>query len=278
MKKIISCFVGCMVCINVFAAPSGRGRVSMSDQMMGTSRAIMSKNQISAMGTTNSKSSTGVSAVATGVGVPDVSEQEIVKDMREKERTACISNNVGVGNTFVWASRFSNLNDYASMVEDVVEPENNTCFVKVELKSQDERIDLADVPAKYFEVGRNIECGTWVDQEQMRQRILDGKKKARVWGTVGAVVGGAGIGVGAMELFGNRLIKGKVEGQAGLGEEQQRRSQLLVLQEKNQTEYNNVIVQLRILKENCTDYITNNNATAKAVCDKYSALIEEFVK
>ena len=68
--------------------------------------------------------------------------QPVNKDLREKERNACLSNNIGVGNTFVWASRYSNLNNYSGMVEDTTEPENNTCFVKVELSSDDSRIDV----------------------------------------------------------------------------------------------------------------------------------------
>ena len=278
MKKFISLFVGCMVSVSAIAAPSGRGRVSMSGQMSSSPRVTMSKGQISAIGAMNSKSTTGNSAVANNV---DVSEEqtEPAIDMREKERTACMSNNVGVGNTFVWASKYSNLNDYASMIEDVTEPANNTCFVKVELKTQDERIDISDIQGKYFEMGKSIVCASWADEEVLRKRILDGKKKARAWGTVGAVVGGAGIGVAAMELFGNKAIGGKVEGQKDLETAERMRSQLLVLQQKDPEKYNKVIeevkVQLVILKENCAN-VTDKDSIK--ICNTYSPLIVEYIK
>ena len=47
---------------------------------------------------------------------------------------------------------------------------------------------------------------------------LDARKSGRTWATVGGAVGGAGLGVGIMELFGNRLIGGKVMGQKSLDE------------------------------------------------------------
>jgi hypothetical protein len=45
---------------------------------------------------------------------------------------------------------------------------------------------------------------------------LDAKKTKRTWGTVAGAVGGAAVGVGAMELFGNKLIGGAVQGQKSL--------------------------------------------------------------
>ena len=53
---------------------------------------------------------------------------------RDAERLACVSNNIGVGNTFVWASKYSNTSNYSTMVEDTENPENNVCWVRVELR------------------------------------------------------------------------------------------------------------------------------------------------
>ena len=166
---------------------------------------------VSTVGTT-SVSKTKDSDDAEEAQLVDEPEQVVI-DMREKEREACIRNNIGVGNTFVWASRYSDINNYATMVEDVEHPENNTCFVLVDLKSTDSNINLSDIKGKYFEMGRNIACGSWVNESDIEKRILDAKKKNRTLATIGGAVGGAAVGVGSMELFGNRLIGGAVMGQ-----------------------------------------------------------------
>ena len=265
------------------AAPGGRARTSMANQMDVASRATVSRNEISAMAATNAKSATNKSVsapVAAPVTEPQGKEQQ--DDVIEKARRTCLSNNIGVGNTFVWASRYSNLSEYSTMVEDIDTPENNTCFVRVGLVSDDERIDLSDIEDKYFEMGKTITCGSWVAEEEMRQRILDAKKKVRVWSTVGASVGGAALGVGAMELFGNKLLgKGisSVEGQKGLQGAAQKRSQLLVLQKENKASYDTVIANLKDLKTQCNGLpdcadVDTNCKNAKAVCDKYKEWID----
>ncbi len=199
MKFILSLFLFCALADNALAV-SGRGRVSMVSQMMTAPRAVVTEAKDTA-----SKSSLAVT--------PEIMYPAPKVDSREDERQACLINNVGVGNTFVWASRYSNTDNYYMMLEDTENPENNTCFVRVELKSRDPKIDVSDFEAKYFELGRNIKCAEWVEEEELRQRILDAKKSKRAWATVGGAVGGAAVGVGAMELFGNKLIGGKVEGQ-----------------------------------------------------------------
>ena len=78
------------------------------------------------------------------------------KDNRDAERAACLNNNIGIGNTFVWASKFSNTNSYAAMQEDLENPENNVCFVKVDLKSTDARVNMSDIPSRYFHFFRNL--------------------------------------------------------------------------------------------------------------------------
>lgn len=254
MNKIFSFILCCAVVSPAVAlTPAGKSRRSVQAQMVESApRATASKNQLAAMAT-----STSVSSVASA----DVSKSSVrvepepvaapVVDKREKEKNACINNNIGIGNTFVWASRYSNLNNYASMVEDVEEPKNNTCFVRVELKSSDSKISVADVPAKYFEMGRTITCGEWADEGTIKKRILDAKKSARTWATVGGAVGGAAVGVGIMELFGNKLIGGSVEGQKSLSQNEQLRSQLLVLKKDKAAEYNEFGRYLKELRTEC---------------------------
>ena len=159
-----------------------------------------------------------------------------------------------MGNTFVWASRYSNVNNYASMVEDVEEPENNTCFVRVEMKSDDAKVSVADIPAKYFEMGQTITCGSWADENALEKRILDAKKSARTWGTVGGAVGGAALGVGAMELFGNKLIGGSVQGQKALKDSELLYSQLAVLKKNDKAKYDQIMSQIKSLKRECDNW------------------------
>lgn len=262
MRKFVSIIaVSLVVCPAFAVTSSNRGRRAMADQMAPAPRATASTNQISAMAASSvSVSNAPVTTDKSSVRVDseiEIAEKEKV-DMREKERAACMNNNIGIGNTFVWASRYSNVNNYASMVEDVENPENNTCFVKVEIKSDDSKISVSDIPSQYFEMGRDITCGSWADEGKLKQRILDAKKSARTWGTVGGAVGGAGVGVGVMELFGNKLIGGKVEGQKNknLNENQVLRSQLLA-EGKDSQEYKDIVHYAEILKEECEREIWN---------------------
>lgn len=258
MKKIIPFIVLCVVATPVVAmTPAGQGRRATASQMAAAPRATASVNQLNAMASMTvsqtNQAATTPSKPSIKVDPPVTEEptEEEKKDMREKEKAACINNNIGVGNTFVWASRSSNINNYASMVEDVEEPANNTCFVRVEVKSDDSKISVADIPAKYFEMGQTITCGSWADEKTLEKRILDAKKSARTWGTVGGVVGGAAVGVGAMELFGNKLIGGSVQGQKALKDNELLYSQLAVLKKDEPAKYQQIMAQLRSLKKEC---------------------------
>lgn len=218
MKRIFSSCLVCLcavaLCDATFAAT---GRVGVYSNP--TSR--MPTMAVQTIGVTTAVSNIKETPLVPEVKPDDTPDEQPEIDMREKERAACINNNIGIGNTFVWASRYSDINNYATMVEDVEQPENNTCFVLVDLKSADSRIDLSGFKGKYFEMGRDITCGSWVDENDIEKRILDAKKKNRTLATIGGAVGGAALGVGSMELFGNRLIGGAVMGQkAGTTEEQ----------------------------------------------------------
>ncbi|MBQ2845260.1 MAG: hypothetical protein IJE79_04555 [Alphaproteobacteria bacterium] len=243
-------------------------RNSSSGRVMTAQRAgVVSKKQVSV----NAPQTEKLSDVATTETVDDsaaVAEEvkATEKDMREKERMACMANNIGVSNTFVWASRYSDTSNYATMVEDVEVPDNNVCFVKAALKSKDPKIDVSGVPAKYFEMGQVVTCGGWADYDSLKQQILDAKKKGRTLGTIASVVGAAGVGVGAMELFGNKLIGGKVEGQVSLGDTEFLRSELLILQKEDVAKYNEFTEKLKELAEECGDDKENE------YCKKYVKL------
>lgn len=275
MKKFMPFIVLCVVATPAMAAtPAGQGRRTTAAQMVPGQRAASTNmlNSAASMatmkvtytpgtptavenpGNTNNPGNSGNGDNQTS-SKPSDEEQ---KDMREKEKAACINNNIGVGNTFVWASRYSNINNYASMVEDIEEPANNTCFVRVEVKSDDAKISVADIPAKYFEMGQTITCGSWADEKTLEKRILDAKKTARTWGTVGGAVGGAALGVGAMELFGNKLIGGSVQGQKALKDNELLRSQLAVLKKEDNAKYQQIMAQLRSLAKECESSIWAN--------------------
>lgn len=274
MNKILY-FVMCgLIAMPAMAAsPAGQARRSMQTQMVTNAprrATTASTNQITAMASAaNSTASDTTSENKSSARVEPVTENKTV-DTREKEKNACINNNIGIGNTFVWASRYSNRDNYATMVEDTENPENNTCFVRVEVKSTDNRVSTSDIPAKYFEWGQNITCGAWADEGTLKQRILDAKKTARTWATVGGAVGGAGVGVGIMELFGNKLIGGKVQGQKNknLSDDQVLKSQLLTLKEKNPTQYNEFKNNLRALVDECNKDIWTDDNQPEA-CKEY---------
>lgn len=274
MNKILY-FVMCgLIAMPAMAAsPAGQARRSMQTQMVTNAprrATTASTNQITAMASAaNSTASDATSENKSSARVEPVADTKTV-DTREKEKNACINNNIGIGNTFVWASRYSNRDNYATMVEDTENPENNTCFVRVEVKSTDNRVSTSDIPAKYFEWGQNITCGAWADEGTLKQRILDAKKTARTWATVGGAVGGAGVGVGIMELFGNKLIGGKVQGQKNknLSDDQVLKSQLLTLKEKNPTQYNEFKNNLRALVDECQKDIWTDE-TRPTACTEY---------
>ena len=213
MKKYFSVVALCMLVVPAF----GAGR-SMVGNMKPASRAVVSPvSQVSSVSNDNVTVADTVAGTSS-VAKTENTEKKVAKVNRDKERLACVSNNIGVGNTFVWASKNSNTSNYASMVEDTENPDNNVCYVLVGMRSEDTRISTADIQPQYFEWGNTITCGSWVDETKMEERILEAKKSARTWGTIGGAVGGAGIGVGAMELFGNRLLSGidglgKLQGQ-----------------------------------------------------------------
>lgn len=252
MKKILSFFIGVMVVCSAMAANDrATERTGIASRAsVGIAHLNDYKSSLKFMG--EPVTSTGVVSAETVDDTPTPTP-----DNRDAERNACMSNNGwGMGNTFVWASRYSNTSNYASMVEDVESPENNVCWVLVGLRSNDGRVNMSDMPTKYFEMGTNITCGSWVDESLVEKRILDAKKTARTLATVGGAVGGAGIGVGAMELFGNKALSNingleGLEGQKNLADDEVFVAQLKELQSKDSARYNSVVAMLKQLKNVC---------------------------
>lgn len=264
IMKFVSLVVLSLFSCSAFAAT--HSRPAMSNKIMSGTRYTASINQLNGMAVANGVANTDKETATT------VEEKKEV-DKREAERNACINNNIGIGNTFVWASRLSDSSNYTTMVEDTEHPENNVCFVRVELKSDNaSRVDVSDVKSKYFTWGETIKCGSWVNEDEMEKRILAAKKGARVGGIVAGAVGGTALGVGAMELFGNKLIGGKVQGQKSLEDEKLWRSVLLTYKDKEPAEYKKIVGALKTMKEACDD---NPNM---ASCGKYRELIAEFAE
>ena len=269
MKKLL-CFLGCVLIMSgAYAAGRDASRASIASRAtVGTAHLNDFKSSLKFMGDNVTAPDTPVSA--------SVTENDTPRDTRDAERTACMSNNGwGMGNTFVWASRYSNTSNYASMVEDVDNPENNVCWVLVGLRSDDGRVNMSDMPTKYFEMGTNITCGSWVDESLVEKRILDAKKTARTLATVAGSVGGAGVGVGAMELFGNKALSNingleGLQGQKALSGDEKFVAQLKELKNTDTTRYNGVVAMLKNLQEVC-----QNNSSADG-CKKvqYATILQ----
>ena len=158
------------------------------------------------------------------------------------DKGGCIGNNFGSSNVYVWASTYSDGSDYSRMVEDTNNQSNNTCWVRVDMDSDNPKIRVSDIPSRWFRVGQQVTCGSWADKSVLQKRVLDARKSARTWATVGGAVGGAGLGVGVMELFGNKLIGGAVEGQKALTTNELLYSQMSDAERK---EYSEAFEQLR---------------------------------
>lgn len=237
MKRFVSVMILSLLVCGAEAATGSRPAV-YGKMIMSAQRYTASVNQLNSGALSGKVNTSG-----------DTDSVEKV-NRREAEKNACINNNVGYVNTFVWASRFSDTSSYARMTEDTENPDNNVCFARVELKSSDPKISVADVPSKYFVWGETIECGAWANEKEIEKRILDAKKGARIGGIVASTVGGAGLGVGAMELFGNRLIDGKVMGQKAedIDDIDLYASQLLYYKEKNKREYDKIMKELELLE------------------------------
>ena len=277
MKKYLICLLSCLFVLDAGAVTARSGRATSGQPMtLGMSgRTRQSDFKTGPIKLQGNKAVIPGAPTAPDTPVDPTPDTPVdptpdVDPMLEeiaRQRNICLSNNIGISNTFVWADRNSDVTNYAYMVENVENPENNVCFVKVDMRSSDGRVDLSDIKSKYFVMGSGINCGSWADEKVLEERILDATKKGRTWGTIASVVGGAGAGVGAMELFGNRLIGGKVEGQKALDGQELLRSQLLALKKSNKAEYDRIYSALETLEAECKKLEALENATKLDDCD-----------
>ncbi|MDR1207484.1 MAG: hypothetical protein LBK26_03665, partial [Rickettsiales bacterium] len=90
--------------------------------------------------------------------------------------------------------------------EDTKTPDNNACWARADIISKDPNINTELFKQRWFKTGSRETCGGWLDEVFVRNKILESKKTKRTWGTVAGVVGGVAVGVGAMELFGNKAL------------------------------------------------------------------------
>ena len=257
MKKTFILLLGILIAMPTFAV-----QVNTTPKRTGSA----SRSMVGTLHLTDKKSSLKFDKTLPGTNnnaKPEPEpEPEPEPDNRDAERNACLANNIGVGNTFVWASKFSNTSNYSSMIEDVEHPENNVCFVRVELRSFDPSVRLSDMGAKYFPTQTTVNCGSWVNKSDLEKRILDAKKSGRVWATIGGSMGGAGIGVGSMELFGNKLLdKAGLNSVQGQKSEAVSKTDMFIIQlkeKKDNSAYEQVVELLKTMKKLCKDNQNSN--------------------
>lgn len=186
---------------------------------------------------------------------PDSAPDSAKTQEINRRRDACLLRAAGNFDTFVWASRDSDVGSYRLMVEDIENPENNTCFVKVSVRNTDERVDTHDIADRYFKMGERAICGNWLAEEDLEKRVLDATKTKRVLGAVATSLVGAGVGVGisetAMAIAAKNGGDSKVLGQAALDETELLISQIKELERKDIAEYNRVMNAMKVLDETC---------------------------
>ncbi len=279
MKKILYVLLGTIIAMPAYAATHDNNRATIQ------SRAMVSTARKSSLKWDPLKIDNNVAGSTIPNTDPTPTPEptpEPTPNNRDAERTACLANNIGIGNTFVWAASNSNTSSYATMVEDTENPDNNVCFARVGIRSNDNRVDLSGIDGKYFPMGTNITCGDWVSPDVLEEQILAATKSSRTWATVGGAVGGAGIGVGAMELFGNKLLsnidglKG-LEGQKKLEGTELFVSQLLVLKKDNNALYNDIVQSLSAVKQACDEYRSTPKPEECKGGEKYNELPYEEI-
>ena len=180
------------------------------------------------------------------------------------DKEACLLRAKILPDTFVWAARNSNSTNYASLIEDITNPQNNICYVKISVHNSDDRVETKDIPTRYFPMGQTVTCGGWLDNDDLKERVLVATKKQRVLGTVATTLIGAGAGVGisegAMAIAANQGSDSKLMGQRALDATDLIISHIKKLQHDNIAEYNRILDAMRKLDEACD--------SEEWVCDK----------
>ncbi|MDR2685668.1 MAG: hypothetical protein LBB23_02735 [Rickettsiales bacterium] len=128
----------------------------------------------------------------------------------EVSKANCLANNVGIAGAFVWASKAArsaagystNGASLAQLTEDAGDPSNNTCWIRVELSSDQSGVNLSSIRASYFAENDPVTCGSWANKKDIESQILKATASSRNWATFAGVAGGAVVGVTGMELVG----------------------------------------------------------------------------
>ncbi|MDR1826557.1 MAG: hypothetical protein LBQ49_02595 [Rickettsiales bacterium] len=148
----------------------------------------------------------------TTTNVPEINETETNSNTVNYDlgamsetglRNACLMGATGS----VWANKAYARPDgvAADMAAAMTEHETageNACFYPVAIKSADIKNMGRFFPPRHFMAGATVECGSWIDAADLDAAILDAKKNARTGWTIAASVGGAALGVGAVEGIG----------------------------------------------------------------------------
>jgi len=177
--------------------------------------------------------------------LPETSTGETAAVKAEREACLLTQGNVWASITFASAAGVP----ASSALTANENPNENTCYAKVSVKSSETREVENAFGERYFQTGTSLNCGSWVDGGKLDSIILDNKKGSRIAGTVIASVAGAGVGVGLTELIG-RQING-FEGQKDLKGNALLKSQLLELKKDNVVAIGNYRVAMAELKRLC---------------------------
>lgn len=148
-------------------------------------------------------------------------------------------------------------------------PQDNTCFSSVSMKSGDIKDMGRFFPARYFENGQTVECGSWINTDDLDAAILDATKGKRIAGTIAASVGGLAIGATAADLIGQATGKqddgsNTWTGQAGLQGKAYVQSRL---NEKDSAERAAFLANVRVLQNLCVGQGSSSDADIRRACD-----------
>ncbi|MDR3208326.1 MAG: hypothetical protein LBT45_00570 [Rickettsiales bacterium] len=138
----------------------------------------------------------------------------------DAERSACVGT---YGN--VWANKSYAAPDgviASSFLTEAASPGDNTCYSLVSVKSSEIKDMGRFFPARYFQTGRTLNCGSWLDGAALDDAILDAKKGSRTGWTIAASIAGAGTGAVLTDVFGRKIIKNGFGGQGELDKDKEK--------------------------------------------------------
>lgn len=209
-----------------------------------------------------------------------VNEEEIAiaRAAAEVNKTNCLANNTIGGGDFVWGSlNLRNNPDYATkgianvgLIAEDVDPTNNTCFIRVELASNEKGVNFTKIPVAYFAENDSVDCGSWVSKSSVENAILDASSTSRTLATIGGVLVGAGVGFGAAE--GIMMATDSLSGQRGLGARELVCSNIRWAIEHNNVKQDELMAGMNTCAPD-NKWLSDSDASAK--CDDFrKALLE----